>query len=108
MGIHNDGTTTDLSAVPNLTSVVPRLLNHEDFAGNLLKQTKLAFFHGVVINIYIVYKLQRRNNNNADMTLENPLFGAVKITKNVDTSKYQYSGYGIFFDSGGIFPLVII
>ena len=42
------------------------------------------------------------------MTLENPLFGAVKITKNVDTSKYQYSGYGIFFDSGGIFPLVII
>ena len=41
-----------------------------------------------------MYKLQRRNNNNADMTLENSLFGAVKITKNVDTSKYQYSGYG--------------
>ena len=37
------------------------------------------------------------------MTLENCLFGTVKITKTVDTSKYQYSGYGIAFDAGGSF-----
>ena len=107
-GIHNEGTTTDVSAIPNLTSVVPRLLNQNIrlgvvFARNLLKQAKITFFHDAVINIYIVYKLRRRNNNNADMTLENALFGAVKITKNVDTSKYQYCRYEISFDSGGSF-----
>ena len=37
------------------------------------------------------------------MTLENSLFGAVKITKDVNTSKYRYNGYGISFDSGGSF-----
>ena len=26
------------------------------------------------------------------------MFGAVKITKNTDTSNYKYSGYGIYFD----------
>ena len=31
-------------------------------------------------------------------TLENCLFGAVKLTKNADIDKYGYSGYGIEFD----------
>ena len=31
------------------------------------------------------------------------MFGAVEITKNVDTSNYQYSGYRICFDSRGTF-----
>ena len=30
-----------------------------------------------------------------DYTLSNSLFGAVKLTKNVDPDKYGYSGYGI-------------
>ena len=107
-GIHNNSTNTDLISVSNLDSVLPRLLNQNNrlgavFAGNLLKQDKIDYAYGAVINIYIVYKLQKRNNNNPDMTLENSLFGAVKITKNVDTSKYSYSGYGISFDSGGSF-----
>ena len=37
------------------------------------------------------------------MTLENSLFGAIEITKDVDTSKYNYSGYGIGFDAKGSF-----
>ena len=37
------------------------------------------------------------------MTLGNCLFGAVKITKDVDTSMYDYTGYGIGFDSGSRF-----
>ena len=37
------------------------------------------------------------------MILENSLFGAVKITKDINTSKYNYSGYGIGFDSGSSF-----
>ena len=31
------------------------------------------------------------------------MFGAVKLTKNSDIDKYQYSGYGIGFDSKGTF-----
>ena len=32
--------------------------------------------------------------------MSDELFGAVKLTKNVDTSHYGYSGYGICFDYG--------
>ena len=33
-----------------------------------------------------------------DPTLENYVFGAVKLTKNADIDKYGYFGYGIGFD----------
>ena len=36
-------------------------------------------------------------------TIQNALFGAIQITKNADTSKYNYKGYGICFDEGGLF-----
>ena len=36
-------------------------------------------------------------------TLENCLFGAVKLTKDVDVDQYDYSGYGIGFDRKGVF-----
>ena len=35
--------------------------------------------------------------------LENALFGAVSLTKNVDIDKYKYSGYGIGFDKRSSF-----
>ena len=37
-------------------------------------------------------------NLNTDFTLNNCLFGSVKVTKNADPDKYKYSGYGIGFD----------
>ena len=40
---------------------------------------------------------------NAVITVQNALFGAMEITKNADTSKYKYKGYGICFDEGGSF-----
>ena len=43
--------------------------------------------------------------NNPDFTAQNGLFGAIKLTKNVDTSNYKYEGYGIAFDSGGSFTI---
>ena len=106
-GVYDDDNVV-LSAVSHSLSVVPRLINENgelniSFSGNLLKQTKVADNHGRIINIYIVYKQQKRSNDNADMTLENCLFGPVKITKDVDTSKYNYSGHGIGFDSGSSF-----
>ena len=36
-----------------------------------------------------------------NVTLENFLFRAFELTKNDDTDKYKYSGYGIRFDSKG-------
>ena len=46
---------------------------------------------------------KRKTVSSPDFTLKNSLFGAVKIRKNVDTSKYSYSGYGISFDAKGSF-----
>ena len=46
-----------------------------------------------VINIYCVYKLQPITSSRSDtFTVQNPLFGAMQITKNTDTSKYKYKG----------------
>ena len=67
------------------------------FNGSCLKQDKITFNHGKTVNIYIVYDL-KSNLNNFDPTLENCLFGAVKLTKNSDVDQYKYSGSGIGFD----------
>ena len=48
--------------------------------------------------------MRSRNINNSDYpTLENYLFGAVRLTKNADIDKYGYSGYGVGFDKHGSF-----
>ena len=52
-----------------------------------------------VINIDIVYKLDPIvSSRNTTFTIQNALFGAMQITKNTDTSKYDYKRYGICFD----------
>ena len=57
-----------------------------------------------VINIYVVYKLDPiSSTRNTDYTSQNALFGAMKITKNTDSSKNNYIGYGLCFDEGGEF-----
>ena len=39
-------------------------------------------------------------------TIQNALFGAIKITKNANTSKYKYKGYDICFDESEEFTHV--
>ena len=57
-----------------------------------------------VINVYVVYKLDPiASSRDTTFTIQNALFGAMQITKNSDTSKYDYKGYGICFDEGGQF-----
>ena len=51
-----------------------------------------------MVNVYIVYEISKNINISDYPTLENCLFGAVKLTKNADIDKYGYSGYGIGFD----------
>ena len=52
-----------------------------------------------VINLYISYILNAQLRNlNTCFTLNNCLFGSVKLTKNADLDRYKYSGYCISFD----------
>ena len=50
------------------------------------------------MNIYIAFDL-KSSLNNFDPTIQNCLFGAIKLTKNSDIDKYEYAGYGIGFNS---------
>ena len=76
------------------------------FTGSCLKQPKISYTHGKVVNIYIVYELGASSSQVNDPTLKNCLFGAVTLPKNSDIDKYGYSGYGIRFDRRGsvLFP----
>ena len=74
-----------------------------EFNGGCLKQYKITYNHQKIVSIYIVYDLKSALNSNDDFTLENCLFGAVKLTKNADVDKYKYFGYGIGFDGKGVF-----
>ena len=55
-----------------------------EFFGSCLKQDKVAFNHGKVVNIYIVYELDASSSLNDDPTLKTLLFRAVRLTKNAD------------------------
>ena len=68
------------------------------FNGDCLKQEKITFNYGKIANIYIVYQIERSVDISSYPTLENCLFGAVKMTKhNNDVDLYKYSRYGIGF-----------
>ena len=73
------------------------------FTGSCLKQSKISYNHGKVVNIYIVYELGASSSHIDDPTLKNSTFGAATLTKNADIDKYGYSGYGIGFDRRGSF-----
>ena len=93
--------TSSLSILSQLFSSGNRL--HVGSKGNYFKQDKIDYYHSAVVNIYIVYKLQKRTANSPDFTVQNALFGAIKITKDVNTSHYKYSGYGICFNRNSRF-----
>ena len=63
-----------------------------------LKQENIPFDHGKLVNIYIVYEINKTFNSSICPTLENCLIGTVKLTKHVDVDLCKYSGYGIRFD----------
>ena len=92
-------TTSDNSLTPALKYYGTKA--RVKFTGICLKQSKISYAHGKVVNIYIVYELGASSVN--DPTLKNCLFGAVTLTKNADFDKYGYSGYGIGFDRRGSF-----
>ena len=73
------------------------------FNGSFLVQDQITCTPQTIVNIYIVYETTKKNSISDYPTLENCLFGSVKLTKNSDIDKYKYSGYGIGFDRKGKF-----
>ena len=95
-------------AVKNATGNLPKLEIFSDYhvhlSGNHFQQNKEDVLNNFRANIYCVYKLDPISSSRDDtFTVQNASFGSMKITKNADTSKYKYKGYGICFDEGGSF-----
>ena len=60
-----------------------------EFNRNCLKQDRISFNHRKAANIYIVHEINKNFNKNNYPTLENCLFGAVKLTKHPDIDNYK-------------------
>ena len=71
---------------------------HHFQQNNVLTSNNHHVINDNVVNIYIVYKLDPITSRDNTFTMQNALFGAMQITKNADTNKYNYKGYGICFD----------
>ena len=107
-GLNNYTSNSNMDAVSIATTDLPSLVDNGRMSvkldGAYFKQTKLICpSNNNVTNIYISYKIEPIFRV-SDYTVQNVLFGGVKITKNTtDTSKHKYEGYGICFDEGGTF-----
>ena len=102
-----------LNSVQNTKTVSPNIKKsingqlYVSFNGNYFKQDPITIPYNI-INIYAVYKLDPiSSTRNTDYTIQNALFGAMKITKNTDSSKNNYTGYGLCFDEGGEFGYTV-
>ena len=95
-GIFNYFGNSNMNAIGDASGDLPILKNdgrmHVYLSGNHFQQNKVIIPNNKnVINIYRVYELQPIGSNRDDtFSLQNSLFGAMKITKNADTSKYKY------------------
>ena len=74
-----------------------------EFNRSCLKQDKVTYNHGTIVNIYIVYEISKNCSISSYPIFKNGLFRAVSLTKNADIGQYKYSGYGIGFDRKGEF-----
>ena len=99
-----------MDAVSVATTSLPTLIDSGRMSirleGAYFKQMRLLRPNNDnIVNIYIEYLIDPiSNSRNTDYTVQNALFGGVKITKNAtDTSKHKYEGYGICFDEGSTF-----
>ena len=68
------------------------------FNGSFLNRFPPTILHRDIVNIYIVYEITSDYKDISYPTLENCLFGSVKLTENADIDKYGYYGYGIRLD----------
>ena len=88
---------SNLNAIATEQGVLPKLKKDRIFSvrffGNFFVQNKSLNISNTVsgISIYIAYELDSiSNTRTTDYTIQNALFGAIKITKNTDSSKNKY------------------
>ena len=104
-GLNNYSRGSDMDALSVATTSLPPLIDN----GRISVRLESAYFKQMrllrpkndnIVNIYIVYLIHPISNSiNTDYTVQNALFGGIKIIKNAtDTSKHKYEGYGICFD----------
>ena len=58
-----------------------------------------------ILNLNIIYELNdwsRNNYNNNNFSLNNCLFGTVRLVRNIIKNKFTYNGRGIAFDGEGM------
>ena len=90
--IYDNLNKNQLNGVQNTKNVAPNIKNtngqlYVSFNGNYFKQDPITISDNV-INIYCVYQLDPiSSTRNTDYTIQNALFGDMKITKNTDSSK---------------------
>ena len=100
---------SSMKGIEDTKTKLPELKNdgrmHVYLQGNHFQQNNVIIpNNNNVINIYVVYKLDPiSSTSNTDHTIQNALFDAMKITENNDSSKNNYTGYGLCFDEGGEF-----
>ena len=105
-GIFNHFGNSNMNSVADSGGDLPVLKNdgrmHVYLSGNHFQQNKVIIpNNNNVINIFCVYQIEPISSRRDDtFTVQNALFGAIQITKNADTSKYKYKGYGVCFDEG--------
>ena len=104
-GIFNYSSDSNMNAAGDSGGNLPDIKNdgriYVYLSGNHFQQNKVIIPNNDnVINIYCVYEIQPiSSTRDTSFTIQNVLFGAMKITKNAtDNSKNNYKGYGICFD----------
>ena len=109
IGVFNYPDDDSMKGIEDTKTNLPELKNdgriYVYLQGNYFKQNNLVNTNNSkvisigIVNIYCVYKLDPiASSRDTTFTIQNALFGAMQITKNDDTSKYDYKGYGICFD----------
>ena len=103
MGIFIYSEESSMKGIENTKAKLPELKNDGRMQQNRFQQNNVIIpKNNNVIIIYVVYKLDPiSSTRNTDNTIQNALLGAMKITKNTDSSKNNYTGYGLCFDEGG-------
>ena len=107
-GVLNCSDYYSMNGIKDTKSATPILKNDEKMyvylkgshfqQNNVLTSNNDHVINDNVVNIYIVYKLDPITSRDTTFTIQNALFRAMQITKNADTSKYNYKAYGICFD----------
>ena len=115
-GVLNRSDYYSMSGIKDTKNETPILKNDEKMCvylkgihfqqDNVLTSNNDHVINDNVVNVYIVYKLDPITSRDTTFTIQNALFGAMQITKNADTSKYNYKGYGICFDESEEFSHV--